>query len=64
MPDTAKTPPTVRELALAETEAVSGGLGLSLRDQQKLAQQSRLTDAYMSHRRFILSDDAGATIQF
>jgi hypothetical protein len=55
MIDTTQTVPSIRELALAETEAVSGGLGLSVKDQDRLAQQSKLTEAYLSHRRFILS---------
>ena len=53
---TAPFPRSIHELSRAETEAVSGGLGLSVTDQQRLDQQSKLTDAYMSHRRFILSN--------
>ena len=32
---------SIRELALAETDAVSGGLGLSVRDQERIALQQR-----------------------
>lgn len=48
------SPAAIRDLAVAEVESVSGGLGISVKDQERLEQQSRLTDAYMSHRRFIL----------
>jgi membrane fusion protein len=50
MNDATKTAPSIRELALAETEAVSDGLGLSVRDQERIALQQRLTEALKSRQ--------------
>jgi hypothetical protein len=50
MNDATKTAPAIRELALAETDAVSGGLGLSVRDQERIALQQRLSEALKSHQ--------------
>jgi hypothetical protein len=49
MTDMTKSAPAIRELALAETDAVTGGL-FSVATQERLALQKKLTDAYMSHQ--------------
>ena len=38
----------IRDLALAEIETVSGGL--SVKEQERLALQHKLTEAYKSHQ--------------
>ena len=50
MNDATKTAPSIRELALAETDAVSGGLGISVREQESIALQQRLTEALKSRQ--------------
>ena len=51
MTDVTKTAPSIRELALAETEAVSGGLGLSVQEQERIALQHKLSEAFKSHQK-------------
>jgi hypothetical protein len=50
MIDTTKSAFAIRELALAETEAVSGGVTFPVATLERLALQKKLTDAYMSHQ--------------
>jgi hypothetical protein len=46
MTDMTKSPTAIRELALAEMDAVTGGLTTL----ERLALKKKLTDAYMSHQ--------------
>ena len=47
--DSTKSAPAIRELALAETEAVSGGLGFPTATLERLALQRKLSEAYKGH---------------
>jgi hypothetical protein len=49
MIDTTKSAPAIRELAFAETEAVSGGLGFPTATLERLELQRKLSDAYKAH---------------
>jgi hypothetical protein len=49
MNELANSAPSFRELALPETDAVTGGL-LSVATLESLALQKKLSNAYMSHQ--------------
>ena len=59
MIDATKSAPAIRELALAETEAVSGGLTFPVATLERLALQKKLTDAYKANH----EDELGNNIR-
>ena len=50
MTDMTKPATAIRELALAETDAVTGGLTFPVSTLERLALQKKLSDAYKSHQ--------------